>query len=181
MRVSDLIWVVVAACVLAGISVCWCDTSTMHHARHGFAWLFVVRVMGLCWVMFAIAVLFKVRTIWVPKPAGNPFATLNLVPFKTIVAAITTQHWMQQVVGNMALFVPFPALLWANFPTLKRQTLWWIVIGVTVLVEPMQLMLNVLVHRPFNVVDIDDVFLNVTGCLIGGAMCVVHHRYWHNC
>lgn len=171
MHLSNVTWMIVGACVVAAISMRWDHIpDTPHMGR-----LFVMRVLALCWVLLAIAVLFKTRTVLVPKPVGDPFATLSLVPFATIHAAIATQRWIQ-IVGNIIIFVPFPLLLRASIPPLTRRAQWQIALGVTASIEPMQLLINVLVQRPFNVVDIDDVLLNLMGCLIGIGLSSSVHR-----
>ena len=45
----------------------------------------------------------------------------------------------------------------------------WIVLCVTVLIEPVQLLVNIIANAPANAIDIDDFLMNAAGCLLGLA------------
>ena len=97
---------------------------------------------------------------------GDPFAAVNLVPFKTIAEYIENRNRVQ-IFGNMLVLFPFPALLYFNFPKMNNRNYLVTVLCVTVLIEPIQLLINVIANISANVIDIDDFLLNAAGCLLG--------------
>ena len=97
---------------------------------------------------------------------GDPLDAMNLVPFRTIANYLSTRN-VVQLLGNVLVLLPFPILLRLNFPALKSTVFRIILLFVTIMIEPAQLLINVLLHSPFNAIDIDDFLLNAIGCCLG--------------
>ncbi len=89
---------------------------------------------------------------------------VNLVPFATIRAMLThggTGQKLINLAGNVLIFVPLgllPPLLWPRLRHLWAALL--IGLSTSCLIEFLQLFLS-------RSVDVDDVLLNVLGCLLG--------------
>lgn len=107
------------------------------------------------------------------RRVGAPFDLRhhNFVPFRTITAAIgngyfPTIKW--QLGGNIALFVPLGLLLPLLHPRFRsgRDT---VVVGLaaSLLVETIQLLGNLAFGFGWKAFDVDDLFLNTAGTMIG--------------
>ncbi|MDR1135984.1 MAG: VanZ family protein [Clostridiales Family XIII bacterium] len=144
--------------------------------------LFVVRFLGLWYAFAAIALLFKVRILLLMGPIKNfnPFEGINLIPFETITKFIGKRNKFQwiQIWGNLFLLFPLPILLRLNFPKMKNRNFLLILIGVTVLIEPAQLLTNIITRVPVNVIDIDDFLLNAPGCMLGFLAAKLIERWF---
>ena len=96
-------------------------------------------------------------------PGNNPIDGLNLEPFDTLRRQYAFQSqrvFLQQVIGNIGLLLPFGllAVMWGK--SLVR-TLFYVAFG-SVVIEAVQYSLPI-----GRVADIDDVILNVLGGLAG--------------
>lgn len=101
----------------------------------------------------------------------------NLIPFKSIIALLTLPKsygfivWGYNLFGNIAVFIPsgflIPFLL-GNKKTLSRTML--ISFCVILSAELLQLITRL------GVFDVDDIILNLIGCLIGYAISLYAHR-----
>lgn len=174
MLLTDIIPIGLIAFVLSLLLTLVLDFRTFRTAPWRTVCQFAARFLGLWWAMTAIALLFKTRTFFLNNP-GSPFAHVNLLPFKTITAYLGSQNWLQ-LLGNAFILLPFPVLLAVNFPRMKTHTYYWVVFGVTALIEPVQLLVNLFAGSPVNAIDIDDFLLNALGCLLGLA---VAHLFKH--
>ncbi|MDR3051515.1 MAG: VanZ family protein [Oscillospiraceae bacterium] len=128
--------------------------------------LFSARFFGLWYVLTAVFVLFKLETIGLePRGLTNPFEG-NYVPLKTIMHYITEKN-LVQLAGNAAMLFPLPILLHLNFPRLKYKRCLFFALCVSVLIEPLQFLVNIMINAHANIIDIDDFLLNTVGCLLG--------------
>jgi glycopeptide antibiotics resistance protein len=135
--------------------------------------LFVVRFGGLWYALVAVTLLFKLGTIkFAVDSELSPFYKMNLVPFRTLenyfARHLPTQ--IAQIIGNIAVLLPLPILLRLNFPKISFRRVAAISVILTVLIEPLQLLVNVIIRAPYNSIDIDDLILNAVGAVIG--LCV---------
>ena len=168
MLVTDLLPIGMTALLVAIILVVVLDRTEVRNDRPQVFPLLLVRFFGLFWVMAAAFLLFKIRMISLHE-LGNPLDAMNFVPFRTIANYLRTRNVLQ-LLGNSLVLLPFPILLRLNFPTLKSKVFRMILLFVTILIEPAQLLTNVLLHSPFNAIDIDDFLLNAIGCFLGFAI-----------
>lgn len=155
----------VIAFIAASLSVIICRREKLRTDRRGALRMFLTRFLGLWWAVAAISLLFKTMGFTMDGQ-GDPFAAVNLVPFKTIAEYIENRNRVQ-IFGNMLVLFPFPALLYFNFPKMNNRNYLVTVLCVTVLIEPIQLLINVIANISANVIDIDDFLLNAAGCLLG--------------
>ncbi|EQC1983969.1 VanZ family protein [Listeria innocua] len=95
-------------------------------------------------------------------------AYLQIIPFQTILfylKNILNLHLMIQFLGNVVLLVPFAIYInrFKNISVLKNIVL---ALGISLIIEISQGILNLITQYPNNVTDIDDVILNVSGYVL---------------
>jgi glycopeptide antibiotics resistance protein len=89
----------------------------------------------------------------------------NLVPFRTLgiyLANLGSWFWMRNLLGNLALLLPLGLLGPIVLPALDR---WWRVALLALLVSTGIELTQLAV--PDRSADVDDVFVNVAGALLG--------------
>ena len=94
----------------------------------------------------------------------------NFIPFKTIVSAFqngVTTTAITQIIGNIALAVPFGIMVLMLF----KLPHWWqkllIALSFTIAIESSQLYIGLFIGNMYRNIDIDDVILNLMGTYIG--------------
>ncbi|MBC1923437.1 VanZ family protein [Listeria innocua] len=95
-------------------------------------------------------------------------AYVQITPFQTILfylKNIPNLHLMIQFLGNVVLLVPFAIYInrFKNISVLKNIVL---ALGISLIIEISQGILNLITQYPNNVTDIDDVILNVSGYVL---------------
>ncbi len=109
------------------------------------------------------------------EPAKTaPHVVLQLVPAQSIASGSPIG-----TIGNLAAFIPLPALVYAHTRSLRATGI--VGIAAPALIEPTQLLIDVLTRFPNFVVDIDDLMLQVAGGAIGVALVALarHGRAAH--
>ncbi|GHU35591.1 antibiotic resistance protein VanZ [Clostridia bacterium] len=137
-------------------------------------WLSAVRFFGIWYALTAVFLLFKIATIkFVLSGINDASLTgdnwnlfVNLTPFVTIKQFASEMN-VVQIFGNLAALLPLPILLRLNFPKMSFRKNTVISAIVTVLIEPMQLVVDLMLRYPYNSIDIDDLILNVIGAAFG--------------
>lgn len=94
----------------------------------------------------------------------------QLIPFATIIKVAAFGNWIQ-IIGNVALLLPLPIfiLLLSRKPIGIKKT-FLISLAVSLSIEIIQFVINLLTKEPNKVADVDDLILNVTGALIGWVL-----------
>ena len=94
----------------------------------------------------------------------------NFIPFKTIVSAFqngVTTTAITQIIGNIALAVPFGIMVLMLF----KLPHWWqkllIALSFTIAIESSQLYIGLFIGNMYRNIDIDGVILNLMGTYIG--------------
>lgn len=135
--------------------------------------------------LFAIYVLFAVDLALLPlvlEPTSREWyreanamywaRSVNLVPFRTSLAQLAPHSpdtALRQIMGNVALLLPFGALAPAVWAGLRRpRNILVATLVVACGIEALQL-LERLFLVGWRSIDIDDVLLNVVGALLGFA------------
>lgn len=107
-----------------------------------------------------------------PLTSGSRGINSNLVPFSTIVFMIKNTSWrfnaFLNIVGNIALFVPFGFLWPILFKSLNRASR-IIPIGFcsTLIVELSQFTISSILGFTYRSFDVDDMILNTLGVIFG--------------
>ncbi|GHU87462.1 hypothetical protein FACS1894202_01790 [Clostridia bacterium] len=167
MRITDIIplgAVALVAAVVLTVIPCVRQKRTFGQT----IWLFTVRFAGLWYALAAVTLLFKLVTIRfaLNDVSGLGSMGVNLKPFATIIE-YANAHNTIQIAGNLGVLFPLPILLGLNFPKMSVRKIFVISAIVTVLIEPLQLLVNVIIRSPYNSIDIDDLILNAIGVAVG--------------
>jgi glycopeptide antibiotics resistance protein len=91
----------------------------------------------------------------------------QVIPFKSIIPSLKYHNWIQ-VIGNMALLFPvgvYLKILSKRVQSLKKVLV--VSLLLTLSIECIQLIIDFITHYPNKVFDIDDIILNVIGCIAG--------------
>lgn len=135
-------------------------------------------VLGICYALGFVYVCFFARRRWGPPPKNK----LNLEFFRDKVqywqtSALHTRpesiEFYKDFIGNILLYIPLPFLLFYALGVKTFSRLLLISIATSVSVETLQYVLNI------GVADIDDVFLNSLGALIGILILFGLFRWIH--
>lgn len=150
--VMNLTWPMIVICVLLLSSI-----RLMDIFKNKKEFIFYKEVFSLVFMIYVLC-LFQVVTF--EDPAVG-FHSNNLVPFKEIMRyAFGSRLFIKNVLGNLVLFVPYGIFvsIYAKLDS-KWQAL-FLVVFASVTVETTQLAIG-------RVFDVDDIFLNVIGGMIG--------------
>ena len=103
----------------------------------------------------------------------------NFIPLKTISSAFQngiTVTAVTQVMGNIALSVPFGVMV----PILFKIPEWWkklfLALSFSVTIELAQLLIGIAIGNMYRNIDVDDMILNVLGAYVGYVIYAVIPR-----
>ncbi|MDR0570049.1 MAG: VanZ family protein [Clostridiales Family XIII bacterium] len=165
MRITDIMPLGAVSLVAAMLTVA--ARKGRGNAPASTAYFFAARFFGLWYLLTAATLLFKLATIgFVVGGVASPLLRANFVPFKMIALYVKRRNAVQ-FWGNVVALFPFPILLYLNSPETRFRKNVLISIIVTVCIEPLQLLMNVILRAPYNVIDIDDFLLNAVGTALG--------------
>lgn len=102
---------------------------------------------------------------------GDFFVFYQLIPFRTIGEVIEAGTWMRQILGNVLLLFPIPMLhMLCNEKVLKIRNYVMIGAAVSLSIEAIQWIINMLTQYPSHVADVDDVIVNVFGVFVSAVL-----------
>ncbi|SDW54628.1 VanZ family protein [Paenibacillus sp. CF384] len=137
--------------------------------------LTVKKLIGLITILYLLLLLYWMFIGFGRSGTQWTGYRYNLVPMRTIrlyfdhADSFTPTHWLVNIVGNVAVFVPFGLSIPYLFRVqMLRLTL--LSIGVLFVLELLQLLL----HR--GSYDIDDILLNTIGVLVGAGIYSIIRR-----
>lgn len=134
----------------------WRGRSPFYLVIFALFWAYLLAVVAV--VAFPIAV--------GQDPVGEPFfPTVNLRPFY-VGACQPFAQCVRRLIENALLTIPFGFSL-SLLLTIKPKRMAFIALGVGLSFEAIQLVLALLFHSRFRVIDINDVMLNALGVAIG--------------
>ncbi len=117
--------------------------------------VFYKEILMFCFIIY-ILLLYYIVTF-----QDNNYGTNNLVPFKEIFRySISSKYFFKNVVGNIALFIPFGIFVTYYMKNKKIIITFTLSLIVSAAIEFAQNAIG-------RTVDIDDVILNVVGGLLG--------------
>ena len=90
---------------------------------------------------------------------------MNLVPF-SFGACDPLILCLRNIYENILLTIPFGFGI-SFISKIKPSNIYWLALAVGLVLEIIQLVISLIVHSAFRVVDINDVLLNAIGVLIG--------------
>lgn len=97
-----------------------------------------------------------------------PYLYLQYVPFKTVADTIGSNTFFIQIIGNIFLLMPVPIfiqLISERELTLKKTIK--VVFLISLSIETIQFIINILTRYPNKVTDIDDLIFNTLGGFLG--------------
>jgi len=98
---------------------------------------------------------------------------LNLIPLRSRIHELRDSSWHQPVlaikiyaniIGNILLFIPFPIIIIWMFPKLSDRLVLLFAAASSIMIEVLQY------YFQRGCCDIDDVILNVAGCITGQVL-----------
>lgn len=90
----------------------------------------------------------------------SPYVILQMVPFHTIKHSNYISTF-----GNLVMLIFLPIALYLNLGSFKWT--WIVSIFISVMIEPVQFLIDWMTRFPQYVVDIDDTIMQMSGCIIG--------------
>jgi glycopeptide antibiotics resistance protein len=128
----------------------------------------VVTFISAAYILMAYRILFSVTKFGI---YGNPEPWYgNYIPFATIWEYIDEGNpwlFLMQVAGNVLITLPLPLVLRFYLPRLRMKRVGAVSLIITALIEPVQLLINMVLGGPSNIIDVDDLILNLVGCGLG--------------
>ena len=117
--------------------------------------IFYKEILMLGFIMYVIA-LFEVVTF-----QDVSWSSSNFIPFKEMLRyEFGTKLFFKNVVGNMIMFIPFGFFISYFLKFKKFYAIFFLTLLTSITIETTQLLIG-------RVFDIDDIFLNIIGGLIG--------------
>ena len=137
----------------------------------------IVTFLSAAYVFMACRILFNVTKFGIYGDI-EPWHG-NYIPFATIWEYISRGHiamFLLQVAGNLLVTFPLPLVVWHYIPKQSIKSVCFISLIITALIEPVQLLINMILGGPSNIIDVDDLILNLAGCVLGLLLAVVVNR-----
>ncbi|MDQ0416636.1 glycopeptide antibiotics resistance protein [Croceifilum oryzae] len=141
--------------------VFWKNKSWMQRALH---FPFIAYIMMLLKETF-----FPIKIL--PPEYAIPIGLNNFVPFESIMRIFGSEVpgvALLQIGGNLLLLLPlgfYVSLLWRKVNSASKAFL--VGIGVSLFIECLQFILTKMIGQDYRRFDIDDLFLNVMGYMVG--------------
>jgi len=124
--------------------------------------------------MFPIWIYSKEEIARIHEKYGEYIKYYQVIPFNTIKYTLTSlSAFIRQDLGNIILLFPIPIII--GFIKKHFQVKKTIVFGVlvSITIELLQLLINVITKYPAHVCDVDDLILNSIGVVIGVAFFLI--------
>ena len=123
--------------------------------KYKVKFIFYKEILMLGFIMYVIA-LFEVVTF-----QDVSWSSSNFIPFKEMLRyEFGTKLFFKNVVGNMIMFIPFGFFISYFLKFKKFYSIFFLTLLTSITIETTQLLIG-------RVFDIDDIFLNIIGGLIG--------------
>ena len=123
--------------------------------KYKVKFIFYKEILMLGFIMYVIA-LFEVVTF-----QDVSWSSSNFIPFKEMLRyEFGTKLFFKNVVGNMIMFIPFGFFISYFLKLKKIYSVFILTLLTSITIETTQLLIG-------RVFDIDDIFLNIIGGLIG--------------
>lgn len=141
---------------------------------------YVLMMLILFYILILIKLVFMPIHIYdsdILCKQTNSISLYNMIqlhPFKTILEVINVGTWKMQIIGNIVLLSPIP-LFYYIIKHGKGRIIVPIVIGIVISlsIESLQLMIDLIIKYPSKIFDIDDLLLNVLGVVASAIICKV--------
>ena len=139
----------------------------------------IYKMLGICFsfyivclakiVFFPIYIPSKEQVLRFKNAMPEDFCMVQYVPLKTIGVTLQSSNWLLQIGGNIVLLVPLVVFAGVFLDYKKKYSVAKTVVigvGVSILIETIQGIMNYMIQYPNRIADIDDILLNSFGVLI---------------
>ncbi len=89
----------------------------------------------------------------------------QFVPFQSIISSIIYGTWPVQVIGNLLLLAPIPVIMYLLEAKTDKKIIPFCIV-LSICIEAVQGIIDMIGKYPSHIVDVDDVILNSAGALI---------------
>ncbi|MCY9574294.1 VanZ family protein [Bacillus xiamenensis] len=146
------------------------------------------KILFLYYVLFSLYIASLVSLTFFPFPYQKKLIELmiednlgtihNLIPFKTIIVTLELglTSFIKQIIGNVILFIPLGFILPILFSFYQLRKVTYIGFLVSLSIELIQFVLDLIVGYNYRSFDVDDIITNTLGTLIG----VIIYKYSKN-
>jgi glycopeptide antibiotics resistance protein len=143
--------------------------------KKSFSYLFFLSAFWLYLIGVVSVVVFPIH-IPDDKLYPNISLQMNLVPFD-FGACDPPILCVKNIYENILLTIPFGFGI-SFISKIRPRNIYWLALAVGLMLEITQLVISLIVHSPFRVVDINDVLLNAIGVLIGYGLFRIFGKFY---
>lgn len=124
------------------------------------------------WTLFSVFYLLLLYELVTRVDYNTLGGGINIIPFAEIMRyKITSEYFLLNVIGNIALFIPFGYIISRYIKPKNILYILLIALCVSTTIEIVQLNIG----RSF---DIDDILLNTIGCSIGYILYLIFNKLY---
>ncbi|MCP1150681.1 MULTISPECIES: VanZ family protein [Bacillus] len=146
------------------------------------------KILFLYYILFSLYIASLVSLTFFPFPYQKKLIEImiednlgsihNFIPFKTIIVTLEfgLTTFIKQIIGNVILFVPLGFILPILFSFNQLRKVIYIGFLVSLSIELIQFVLDLIVGYNYRSFDVDDIITNTLGTLIG----VIIYKYSKN-
>ncbi len=164
--VMEFTWPMIVICVLLLSSI-----RLMDIFKNKKEFVFYKEVFGLIFMIYVLC-LFQVVTFEDPAIAHH---SNNLILFKEITRyTFGSRLFLKNVIGNLVMFVPYGIFVSVYAKLNSKWQALFLVAFASITVETTQLAIG-------RVFDVDDIFLNIVGGMIGYFIYYIIHKIGDKC
>lgn len=162
--------IILMACLLLGLASIFLNVNKKREYAtldYIFIFTFILYSLLLVSILFYPSVKYSNEHIDI-----NYF---QVIPFKSITDFIINKNYIQ-ILGGFMITAPMIPLLLLNLRKLSLKTASVIALVIVLLIEPLQLMINIITNYPNKIIDIDDFILNSIGLLLSICLVKIYHK-----
>lgn len=154
----------------------------------------VYKVVG---VFFSFYVLCLVKIvffpIYIPSQAqllefksamSEDFSMVQYIPLKNISLTLESTNWLMQIGGNIALLIPLVVFAGVFLDYRNKYSIIKTIIigvGVSIVIETIQAIMNYIIQYPNRIADIDDIILNSFGVVVAAIGYGIIRKIYFRC
>ncbi|MFJ5964114.1 VanZ family protein [Bacillus sp. NPDC093026] len=148
----------------------------------------ISKILFLYYILFSLYIASLVSLTFFPFPYQKKLIEImiednlgtihNFIPFKTIIVTLELglTSFIKQIIGNVILFIPLGFILPILFSFYQLRKVIYIGFLVSLSIELIQFVLDLIVGYNYRSFDVDDIITNTLGTLIG----VIIYKYSKN-
>jgi len=164
-----------AAHLFIGLSALFIALIVLWRQQKSFSCLFFFSVFWM-YMMGVISVVAFPFPVGITNPNFKP--SINLIPLNFGDCSFLILC-IRNIYENILLTIPFGFGI-SFIIQIKPNKIPWLAVAVGLVFERSQLIISLIVHSPFRVVDINDVILNAIGVLLGYGVFKIFGWFYLN-